>query len=200
MMLTDGIVSSPGVDLQLESGSDEIHVLDTFLLKERATCFDDWTFPFSATKQGATLKPDFDETNVGLLFPQNDATEKIFMIGQAPHDRKAGSDLFPHIHWSQKASSAVTWKLDYKWYNLGDVEPANFTTITSTTNIFTYVSGTLAQITLFPTITGSNMGISSIMKCKLYRQDNTTTGDVLADQFDFHYERDGFGSKQEFAK
>lgn len=200
MIETDEVRSYPGAPLKLVSGTDEIHIHDTPILKERATVFKDWTFPFSQVKQGSNLKPDFDETNVGLLFPQNDATEKIFMVGQTPHERLDGSDLFPHIHWSQKAATGVVWKLDYKWYNLGDVEPASFTTITSIEDVFVYSSGTLAQISKFPTINGLGKKISSIMKCKLYRQDNTTTGDVLADQFDFHYECDGFGSSEEYIK
>lgn len=162
--------------------------------------YDDWTFPFTQVKQGANLKPDFDETNVGLLFPQNDPSEKIFMIGQTPHARAVDSDLMPHIHWTQKAATAVTFKLDYKWYNAGEAEPAGWTTLTSVDNVFSYVSGSLAQITTFPTITGTGMRPSSIMKCKFYRDDNTTTGDVLADQFDFHIRRDGMGSANPYTK
>jgi hypothetical protein len=200
MVYTESVVSPCRVPLSLRSGSEEIHAYDQFVLKEDGTSFDDWTFPFSQVKQGSNLKPDFDETNVGLLFPQNNAAEKIFMIGQAPHRRKADSDIYPHLHYTQTAATAVTFKLDYKWYNLGEAEPANFATITSTGNVFPYVSGTIAQILDFPVISGVGKGLSSIIKCKLYRQDNTTTGDVLADQFDFHIEIDSFGSSSRYIK
>jgi len=46
--------------------------------------WDDLRFPATATRQGALAKPDFDYTNIGLLFPQNDPTEIIYMIDQLP--------------------------------------------------------------------------------------------------------------------
>jgi len=59
--------------------------------------WDDLRFPASQTKQGSNLKPDFDINNVGLLFPQNDADEIIYIIAQMPHDMKLGSNIRPHI-------------------------------------------------------------------------------------------------------
>ncbi len=49
-----------------------------------------WTdlrFAGGRDKQGNTQKPDYDYTNLGLLFPQNDATEIAYLIAQAPHER-----------------------------------------------------------------------------------------------------------------
>ena len=42
--------------------------------------------------------------------------------------------------------------------------------------------------------------ISSILQCKLYRDDNVYTGDAGAVSFDIHIEIDSFGSDTEFAK
>lgn len=44
--------------------------------------WDDLRFPFTPDKQVANTKPDFDYTNLGLLFPRNDATEQSNMIVQ----------------------------------------------------------------------------------------------------------------------
>lgn len=52
------------------------------------TYYEDLRMPFTQAKQGATLKPDFDYTNVGLLFPQNDATEIAYFIAQLPGSRE----------------------------------------------------------------------------------------------------------------
>lgn len=43
-------------------------------------------------------------------------------------------------------------------------------------------------------ISGVGKKISSILKIKLFRTDNTYTGDFLASQFDIHYQIDAFGS------
>lgn len=160
--------------------------------------WDDLRFPFSRTMLGALNKPDFDYTNVGLLFPQNDATEIVYMIGQLPHGYDAGSDIKPHIHWQQSSASAPTWTLEYKWFNNGEAAPAAFTTVNATAQAFTYVSGNLAQISSWAAISGTGKKESSILLLKLYRNDNTVTGDVLAFEFDIHFQRDKRGSFVEY--
>ena len=55
----------------------------------------DATFPATRLRQGASLKPDFDTTNIGLLFPQNDATEIVYINHQLNHDYKLGSNIRP---------------------------------------------------------------------------------------------------------
>ena len=163
--------------------------------------WDDLRFGFTQTKQGATQKPDFDFTNVGLLFPQNDAAEVVYMIGQIPHKYKLGTDIYPHIHWQQGEDKAVTWKLAYKWFKNGAAVPADFTTITTATGIFTYTTGNLLQISAWAAIDGSGVDtVSSILLMKLYREDNVYTGDVLAFEFDVHYQIDSQGSPLQYEK
>jgi len=67
--------------------------------------------------------------------------------------------------------------------------------------LFAYSSGDLAQISAFPAIDMSGItGVSPILQIKVYRDDNTTAGDVLGQELDFHYQRDSFGSEEEYAK
>jgi len=183
-----------------QTSAGELHMRGTPVLTGNATCWDDILFPFTQAKLGANAKPDFDYTNVGLLFPQNDATEIIYIVGQLPHSYLEGSAIYPHIHWQQSASTAVTWKLAYKWFNIGAAVPAGFTILPAATGINTYVSGNLHQVSSFGAIAGTGKGISSILLMKVYREDNTTTGDVLGFQFDIHYEKDTIGSRTEFVK
>ena len=165
------------------------------------TMWNDLRFSFTQTKQGATALPDFDYTNVGLLFPQNDPAEIVYIVAQMPHDYKLGSNIRPHIHWQQSAATAVTWKMDYKWFKNGDAVPASFTTISTNTGVFTYTSGSICQLSSFPEINGSAIDtVSSILLIKLYRDDNVTTGDVLGFEFDIHYQIDSLGSRLEFVK
>ena len=173
------------------------------------TVWNDIKAPFTTTRRGATSKPDFDYTNLGLLFPQNDDAEITYAVMQFGHDRKNGSNISPHIHWLQMNTNAVVWKCAYKWFDNGDTVPANFTTLTSataTTNQLPYTSGSMLQISEFPTIDGSSItGVSSILLVKVWRDDNVDAGagggDALAWEWDAHYEIDTpSGSHSEYSK
>lgn len=164
--------------------------------------WEDLRFPLTQTRQGALAKPDFDTTNVGFLFPQNDPTEILSFIAQVPHAWKVGTNLCAHVHWLQSAATPVTWKLDYKVIPIGGAEPASWTTLSGSAGLITYPgSGSIHQLTDLGEIDMSGVsGLSAIIRCKLYRDDNTTTGDVLAFEADFHYQLDSFGSDEEGSK
>lgn len=163
--------------------------------------WDDYNVPLIIGKPTAGGKPDYDYSNCGYLFPQNDKTEILIVRAQMPHRYKEGTDIFPHVHWRQTANKQATFKLDYKWYNNGEVEPADWTTYTMGTYAYTYVAGTLAQINYNANgISGVGKKISSILLCKLYREDNVYTGDALTDDFDIHMQIDSTGSSQEYIK
>jgi hypothetical protein len=163
--------------------------------------FDDEKFPLTRDRQGQASKPDFDFTNLGLLFPQNDATEIVYIIGQFSHKRKAFTNIAPHVHFIQDNALTPVFKMDYRWYENGDLMPGAFTTITAATFAFTYTAGNMLQIAAFPDIDGSAIGsVSSMMDIKLYREDNVAIGDVLTKEFDLHYEIDSLGSKEEYVK
>lgn len=162
--------------------------------------WDDLRFPATQDKQGSNLKPDYDETNNGLLFPQNDTSEIIYIIAQIPHSYKYGTALRPHIHYIQTGATLPVFKLKYRWYELGSAVPS-FTTITSTTVVFTYTSGSIHQLLQFPEISGTGIDmVSSIMDIQLWRDDNVVSGDVLVKEFDIHYRSDTLGSLEETTK
>jgi len=181
-------------DLNIDCGTDK-----TIELQE--TVWDDLRFPLTRDKQGQNQKPDFDFTNMGLLFPQNNTTEIVYIIGQFSHSRKNGTDIKPHVHFLQDSSDEPVFKIDYRWYKNGDDPTGSFTTLTATDFVFTYTSGSIAQIVNFPTIDGSGINaVSSIIEIRLYRDDNVVSGDVLTKEFDIHYEIDTIGSRQLMAK
>ncbi|MFZ5940773.1 MAG: hypothetical protein ACOYXB_09380 [Bacteroidota bacterium] len=202
-----------GTAIQFPAGANNTTIESdgTMIFEGSATVFDDVLVPFTQAKQGSTSKPDFDYTNVGLLFPQNDPSEIIYVVVQIPHSYLEGSSITPHIHWQQSSSSFPTWKMDYKWFNNDDAIPATFTTLTTNTGVHTYTSGNMAQISSFGSVTGAanalggglspnSKKISSLMLIKIYRDDNTVTGDVLGFQFDVHYEKSTAGSHTEYTK
>ena len=163
--------------------------------------WDDIRFALQLQRQGATGKPDFDYTNMGLLFPQNDATEIVYILGQMPHDWQIGTSIGSHIHWVQTGASFPVWTLEYRIYDSGGNPTGGFTTITTNTGVFSYVSGSLAQVSNFAAIDMSGItGISALLEFKLYRNDNVVTGDVLGKEFDIHYQKDSIGSISELVK
>lgn len=161
--------------------------------------WDDLRIPLTLTKQGSNLKPDFDQTNVGLLFPSGDSSEIAYFVAQVPHGYVLGSSLYPHVHWRQAAGTAVTWVLEYKVLIGGEAVPVPWSTLTSATPVFDYTTGSITQITGLGEVTGM-AEVSDLILGKLYRNDSTTAGDVLAYEIDFHYQKDSPGSASMYSK
>ena len=166
--------------------------------------WDDMSVPGTVAIQGQSSKPDYDYTNLGLLFPQNSATEIANFIIQFSHSKLLESAIYPHVHYIQDEATSPIFKIDYKWYNNGAAVPASWTTLSTADGagaVFTYSSGSILQILPFPAITGlSGEGVSSNLEVKLYRDDNVVSGDVLMKYFDVHYLKDASGSKQAYTK
>lgn len=162
---------------------------------------DDLRFELNQTWQGAVGKPDYDFTNFGLLFPQNDATEIAYLSRQLPHNMLLATSFQPHLHYVQDEASDPVWKIDYRVIVNGEDPTGGFTTLTSSGTVFTYTSGSLLQIATFPSIPaiGGNP-LSAIFEIRLYRDDNVVSGDVLAKSFDLHYQLDSLGSVEAFLK
>lgn len=156
---------------------------------------------------GLASDPTFDTDNIGWLF--DGVIQNILLVSiQIPHWYKQGTNISPHIHWTQTHAGSVYWQIEYKWYNNGEEEPAAFTTLGTATPVFTYSADSplpmLAQITDFGHIDGTDKKISSIFKMKLSRLPSNPadnyTGDALLDSFDIHFESNGHLSQHEYSK
>jgi hypothetical protein len=194
MTLTEGFNVSGG-----EVSLPDVELNGDLLLVD--TVWDDLVVPLTTTRQGSNSRPDFDFTNIGFLFPKNDATEILYFVIQLPHRWKAGSTIFPHVHWRQAENVTPIFKLDYKWHTIGGTVASEFLTYTMSTKKMAWTTGTIHQISDgVGGIAGTGKGISSMLVCKLYRDDNVGSGDVLVDQFDVHIEIDSLGSDLEYVK
>lgn len=171
----------------------------TMVFKGKATVFRDIKMYLTSGKRGANAKPDFDEANVGYLFPQNDVSEILYLIVQIPSGYKEGEDLIPHIHWLQTSISTATFKIDYMWHNQG-ASTTSFTTLQCDEGEFNYTSGAMHQHSNFPAISGTGKTIGSSLQFRLYRDDNFVSGDVLTWEFDLHYEKNTAGSRTSTSK
>jgi len=152
---------------------------------------DDLRFPVTVLTQPASGRPDFDTTNIGLLFPQNNTAEVVYIVAQMPHDRAMDSDIEPHVHCRLSGAGQPVMKIDYKWYNANEATiPSSFTTYTMNVNTATWSTGTISNMIYGSApISGVGKTESSILIMKLYRDDNVYTGDLLVDEFDIHYYR-----------
>jgi hypothetical protein len=165
------------------------------------TLWGDIPVPLASAIQTATAKPDFDYTNVGFLFPNNDATETLSFIVNLPPSYKEGASLYPYVQWLQAADQAAVFKIDYKWFNRNAAPPANFTTLALSTYVYTYDEGTLHQVSrASAAISGTGKEIASVLLVKLYRDDAVYTGDATALHFGFHHQIDSIGSEAEYTK
>ena len=170
-------------------------------LRFSSVVWKDMRFPLTRTQQGANNRPDFDYTNCGLLFPQNDTAEIAYLIAQINHDWATGTVIQPHLHFVQTSAAVPVFKMSYRWYDNGADATGAFTTIATTGVAIPYTSGSILQIAPFPEIDGSHItGVSSMLDIKLFRDDNVVTGDVLAKEFDIHIPCDSLGSEELFEK
>lgn len=164
--------------------------------------WDDLSVSASSTKIGSNLRPDFDYVNLGLLFPQNDTSEKVYLTFQMSHKKKLDTAIRLHIHFIQSSSVIPVFGCIYRYYNNGSTEPS-FSAEIETTGIlpFTWESGRLLNIIKFPEIQAlENEALSANLDVILYRKDNVVTGDVLVKYIDLHYEIDTDGSFGEYIK
>jgi hypothetical protein len=170
------------------------------------TVWTDLRFPATRVRQGALNKPDFDYTNIGLLFPQNDTAEKIYITAQMDHSKKLDTNIHLHVHYIQSEATQPTFTAEYKFYNNGEAIPGSWTTVNTSDaqgskGVFTYSSGSIMQIGAFPFIAPpSNEDVSASLDLIIYRNDNDVTGDILVKEIDVHYEINNMGSRDEYVK
>lgn len=192
----------------------------TFRLDNTATVWNDlMVFPDATTKGGSnppewgtTFMRNAGGTSKGVflwMFAPNQEEELYFTV-QIPHNYKVGSDLHPHIHWTTAAGtpsgSNVVWGLEYTAIAVAGSFPYTTTILTNTVIAECNPPSGPGQhlISGFATISGTGLGISSILVCRLFRAAvnaaDTFAGDAGFLGFDIHYEQDTQGSREEWIK
>jgi len=161
----------------------------------------------------------YDYFNGGVIMDSNARypDKPIVMALQFKHAMRygAGAVLRPHLHWLQQQSAMPNFLIGYKKVAQGaattfEVDFSNFTLLHIPTNVFTYTSGTLVQITKFAEIDASDLNLSSQVTFVLFRDTANVSGlfsgvdpvaaDVTVLYQDQHVLLDSTGSSQEYAK
>jgi hypothetical protein len=168
------------------------------------TAWEDLRFPaIGINPPGAASDPTRDTSDGRLVFSAS--AENIIAIQvQMPHHWLQGGTLYPHVHWSPTSTHTgnVLWRLQYKVANINAAFPGSFTPI----DILQAGSGTadMHQMASFPTISMTGKTISCMLLMLVSRVGNdgtdTYTGTAKLNEFDIHYQVDGFGSYQVSAK
>ena len=110
-----------------------------------ASSWTDILVPLTTTRIGSNAKPDFIETELAYGFPQNDITEKVFFVVQMPHSWKAGTTIYPHVHWKQTQNLTPIFQIQYKWFNIGETVPPTWTTYTMGNLARPYLGGNFSS-------------------------------------------------------
>ena len=170
------------------------------------TFWEDLRFPLTKSSQGTNDLPDFDATDMCLLFPDDQDTsgataEITYHNVQMPHAWDTSTLISPHLHWLQSSSDTVAFRCLWRVLPLNGA-PSSWTygnTVDS--DAFAYTSGTLHQLLSFEDIDITGYSESSIVQIKIYRIDDggvgALTGDCKVVEFDIHYEINKPGSDNE---
>lgn len=180
------------------------------------TVYDDLQIPGFAVRTSGSSPPDFaanfagDASLYSYLFDGGNTMEEVFFDVQMPHCWKEGSTIYPHVHFSPTSTNSsdavsrtVRFVLEYTWSNVNatfgaSVEYEMTKAFVPNTSLWAHLIASGAGVAA----TGKTL--SSIMKCRLYRDPanagDTYPQDVALLSVDFHCEIDSLGSVTEYSK
>jgi hypothetical protein len=190
------------------------------MTSEYSPVYDDLRFPLTGRNIDVVSgRLDFDYYNGTVTFAANarfDLAETISFTVQLPHAWKQGTSVHPHIHWVQQGADVPNWLVGYKIYKKGttslalETDFSNHIMLPHSSNVYTYSSGVLEQITSFGLIDMTGCTISDTLHMCLWRDSANTSGEFAgADpsaivehirEFDIHIVKDSDGSHIEFSK
>jgi len=185
-----------------------------------AECWDDLSNAIiGARLDTSTGRLDYDYFNGGVNFNSNARypQEPVIIPVQFRHKQKYGTGavLRPHVHWLQLQAARPNFLLGYKKTNQGSTTTfesdfSNYTLLIPDSDVFTYTSGTLLQITKFPEIDVSDVGLSGSVDFALFRDTTNVSGlfagsdpvatDVTVKYQDQHALFNMLGSREELVK
>jgi len=191
----------------------EVEADGTDVRHGNATVWEDMRFPFFGRRLDITSGHlDYDTGELGVNFDDTSRYDDLDMIGiisQLEHKWKIGSSLKPHVHWIQNQDAVPNALLKYRIYANSEL-PGLWQLVIPTGLAFPYLQNAL-QISVFPEIDMSSItGVSAFIDIKLFRDTANLSGlfagadpyigNVLMKEFDFHFEINTIGSRQEYIK
>jgi hypothetical protein len=183
----------------------------TMVMNGTATVFDDLTGDITRTQTGGTRVSILNAENAIVFTDSAITTDYAIFSYQMSHKWKAGSVIFPHIHYEQTTANVPNWLIQYRWQRQGTTKTTSWSNYKTNTSAFTYTSGTLNQIGYGAGITPpTGYSMSDIVQIRLIRDTNNSTGvfagadpvtgSVSVTAADIHLEYDSLGSRTEYVK
>jgi len=183
------------------------------------THWDDLRVPINAIKLGGVNDPNFTKlldngsgsTGVYAYLFDKSAEEEVFFAVQIPHKWKQGTSIHPHVHWIPTVNGGVgtkvSWGLEYGFAEIGNVF-GNTSIIYGNTSVPNEDPvANKHYLTELGVISMSGVrSVSSMLFCRLFRDAGGVGGtddydaDVALAEFDFHYQIDSPGSRNEYTK
>ena len=165
----------------------------------------------SAKKAGSAITEDLTDGTVAFPITCDIDDDWVILNLELNHDWDHAVGIKPHLHWLQAASDVPNWLLKYRWQKIGYAAATNWLSLAASSEQYTYSSGTLNQVSIFPTIAPpANSAISNIIQLRLFRDiSNASTRFAGSDplnatasalMLDFHLRLNSIGSASEFAK
>ena len=171
-----------------------------------ATTWDDVVWSLLGRSLSSNLgKADYDWDEQAVKMQPwgspTSANDRVLITQQIPHKVLVDSWIKPHVHREQISTDNIQFNLEYRIQKNWQAKTTAWTTITadSANNAFAYIGGTMIQITGFPTIDTTWVGLSATIQFRLTRTDNTAD-DILLTFFDYHAKFDTMWSRKEYVK
>ena len=201
----------------LELSAKRMELKSRIVASDAGVGWDDLRFPFTGNRVDVSqgrLSYNYFNCGVGFDSDARFPDEPVSSFVQMPHAWLAGSTIGPHFHWIQQSADMPNFMLAWRKVKNDDIvgvqtDFSNYTLVPWELNAFDFAVGKM-QITTFPDIDMSDMGISDSLQAVFFRDSANTSGEFsgadpsslseIVCEFDIHYQIDGFGSNKEFIK
>lgn len=184
-----------------------------FWLADDGMTWDDLRFPFFGQQLDSSagrIDYNYAENSIDYAANARYDEEKVCFTPEMPHKWYEESAIHPHLHWLQEEDEDPNWLLRTRILKSGIAPGAWSLSIPSTQRVHSYSSGTLTQMTLWPSIDMTGYLIETIVDFQVFRDTANTSGlfsgsdnysaAAKAKIFDVHYLIDSFGSQDIFVK
>ncbi len=204
-------IESLDAPLYIGNGANRVAIATdgSFRLEGNATAYKDMIGNlFGQRLNSSSGKIDYDWDENALLMQSggsiSTAADRVQWNNEINHEFEIGTSISfePHVHWWQSDTTQRELTLQWRFQANGEAKDTTWTDIVLTladgNEVFTYTSGTLCQITDFPSIVVT-CGMSDTLQFRMARTD-ALSGDLYVYFVDLHGKIDSLGSETEYTK
>ena len=207
-------VNGPPAFGNYASGDYTAFELDgTMVAYNNATCYRDENGPLIGEKlESPSSRITIDMAEGAVVFSDTcTLADFVFINFPFNHDRVLASAFEPHLHWWKASPAIPNWLIQFRVQVNGAAKTTAWSTVPRLSEIFTYASGTINQISSFGNLAPpATDGLADILQVKLFRDTTNAsglfagadplTGNAIATILDVHINTNMLGSRQQYVK